>query len=574
MGQFLKNHRLESNVIKMNNHTDNFSAQKYQYLFWIAAGIIILTGIFFRFWNLGSDELTFDEGIYAFRSIGYLDYMENPAQITPIQLFADKEAPAWLSLSFHDAPPLFFLIGHLVFRAFGESVLSARLPSALAGIGIIVLMFFIVRKFFEKLVQDKLREWKNWTGVLASAVTAVSFASVAISRLDQLEAVLFFLILLNVYIFLHLIDNPKWWWAFGVSFGLAMLVKYTCVFLVPVYFLYLWLIGSPLLKNWRWYAGWGMAGLLFLPVIIYNLKLYGLLGHFDLQFAYLFGQNTPEWLGIGGKNQEPFRNILSNTSIIYSIPFLILSAAGLAISAAKKSLGKVRWFPVIMFVFIMAMLVTVGSAIRFISFLIIPATLFIVIATMSLGQYLKKPAVAIVLAILFLSSESYFTINSVFLNRADYGILKLDNYFDLEFGEARPAGLLKHPNPNLTKIIKRYAENRPATLPQIGIVYDDQISTPARLWLFGRRQYYHGIPIMPASVFLDKLKYNNSDNESLRGFEIYLVKAGPATTVSKISDPEYLKSLNEFFAKLPASSKFEIKNTAGILAFEVSKFGL
>ncbi|MDO8482281.1 MAG: glycosyltransferase family 39 protein, partial [bacterium] len=538
-------------------------------IFWALVGVIILAGIFFRFWNLGSDELTFDEGIYAFRSIGYLDYMENPAQVTPIQMFVGRTAPAWLSLSFHDAPPLFFMIGHVFFNIFGESVLVARLPSALAGLGIIVLMFFITRLLFEKFEDEKFRERKNWAGLLAGGITAISFASVAISRLDQLESVLFFLILLNIYIFLRLTEDTKWWWLFGVSFGLAMLVKYTCVFLIPVYFIYLLFISSPLLKNWRWYAGWGIVAFLFLPVIIYNINLYGLLGHFDLQFAYLFGQATPEWQGIGGKNQEPFSNVLSNVGLIYSLPFLIVALVGFVVSNATKTLGKIRWFMVLNLIFILVLLTKIGSAVRFISFLIIPAIFFITLGILWVGKYFKKPALAVVLAVLFLGHESYFTTNMVFTNRADYGIVKLDNYFDSTFGNARPAGLLQHPNPNLNKVIKDYAENRPATLPQVGIVYDDQISTPARLWLFSRRQYYHGLPVMPASAFLDTIK--TSGGQSLKGFEIYFVKAGPATTISEIKNPEYLKSLNDFFAKLPAQSKFTIKNSTGVTAFEVSK---
>ncbi|GEM_PF-1055481 len=558
----------------MKNLSGSLSTPQSQKMFWAIAGVIILAGIFFRFWNLGSDELTFDEGIYAFRSIGYLDYMENPAQVTPIQVFTDRVAPAWLSLSFHDAPPLFFIIGHIFFSIFGESVLAARLPSALAGLGIVVLMFFVTRLLFEKFEDEKLREWKEWAGMLAAGVTAVSFASVAISRLDQLEAVLFFLVLLNLYIFLRLIDDTRWWWVFGLTFGLAMLVKYTCVFLIPVYFIYLAITRSPLLKNWKCYAGWGIAGLLFLPVIIYNIKLYGLWKHFDLQFAYLFGQATPEWQGVGGKNQEPFGNILTNVRIVYSIPFLILTFVGIWISVAKKSLGKIRWLPVLLFAFILALLIAVGSAIRFISFLIIPAVFFITIAFFVFSKKFRSPSsvIVIVIVICFILSESYFTSTMVFANRADYGIVKLDSYFNAAFGEARPVGLLGHPNPNLNEIIKEYAENRPATLPRVGIVYDDRISTPARLWLFSRRQYYHGIPVMPMSAFLETIK--TSGGQALKGFEIYFVKAESGTTISEIKNPEYMKSLNEFFAKLPAQSKFTIKNSLGIPTFEVSKFSL
>ena len=38
---------------------------------------IVIVGAVLRLWGLGSAELFHDEGFYAFRSIGYLDYIQN-----------------------------------------------------------------------------------------------------------------------------------------------------------------------------------------------------------------------------------------------------------------------------------------------------------------------------------------------------------------------------------------------------------------------------------------------------------------------------------------------------------------
>ena len=512
----------------------------------------------------------FDEGIYAFRSIGYLDFLENPAQITPIQMFTDKVAPAWLSISFHDAPPLFFIISHVFFGLFGESVFIARLPSAFSGIGTVILFFFIVRLLFEKSENKTLEKWKDLAGLLAGAITSVSFAPVAISRLDQLESVLFFLILLNIYFFLKLLDDNRWWWAFGVSFGASLLVKYTCVYLIPVYFIYLLIIRSKILKEWRWYAGWGIAGIMFLPVIIYNIKLYGLLGHFDLQFAYLFGQSTPEWHGIGGKNQEPFSNILTNLQLIYSIPFMALSLGGIILAFAKKSLGKIRWFVILNTIFILGLLTAVGSAIRFISYLIIPAIILITLTITLTGEYLGKSKAAISLAVLFLAYEAYFSVNLLFQNPADYGILKLDTYLDTSIGNERPKELVASRNTNLNMVISKYAKDVPTAFRKVGIIYDDRISNPARLWLFSRRQLYHGIPVMPASEFFEIAK--SSGAKSLKGFQIFFVKAGPGTTISEVNDQNYHKMLNALFSQIPVKSLEQIRNPEGVFTFEVARF--
>ena len=55
---------------------------------------ILLIGAILRFWGLGSAEIFHDEGLYAFRSIGYVDYIQNDDQTTPVQWFRD--AVKWL----------------------------------------------------------------------------------------------------------------------------------------------------------------------------------------------------------------------------------------------------------------------------------------------------------------------------------------------------------------------------------------------------------------------------------------------------------------------------------------------
>src|SRR3989338_6885137 len=89
----------------------------------VLLALILLLGFGFRIWGLGFAEIFHDEGLYAFRSIGYIDYIQNNDQTTPIQWFKDlPQIPWWTKLSFHDHPPLFFLVQHLFFRVFGNSL--------------------------------------------------------------------------------------------------------------------------------------------------------------------------------------------------------------------------------------------------------------------------------------------------------------------------------------------------------------------------------------------------------------------------------------------------------------------
>jgi hypothetical protein len=77
---------------------------------------------------------------------------------------------------------------------------------------------------------------------------------------------------------------------------------------------------------------------------------------------------------------------------------------------------------------------------------------------------------------------------------------------------------------------------------------------------------------MPASEFLRIMQ--NSNGKMFSGFQIYLIKAEPGTTISQVNDKMYVESLKSFTEKLPAKTKFNIVTGGGVPAFEVSHFSL
>jgi len=133
--------------------------------------ILVLSAVL-RFWGLSSTEIFHDEGAYAFRSIGYLDYLNNDDQTTPIQWFKNSQLPFWTNLSFHDHPPLFFVVQHVSFLFFGDSIFAARLPSALAGIAAVFLAYLIFKTLFKSRI----------AGILGAAVLSVNHIHIWISR--------------------------------------------------------------------------------------------------------------------------------------------------------------------------------------------------------------------------------------------------------------------------------------------------------------------------------------------------------------------------------------------------------
>ncbi len=283
--------------------------------------LIIILAAFLIFFRLDRADIQHDDATYVFRAIGYLDYLDTTeSQTTPLNWF--DSVPWWSKLSFHDHPPLVFLIQHLFFKVFSVSDFSARLPSALAGLGAIILLYFLSRKLYNENV-----------ALLASFILAISSYHNWISRVAYLEPIALFFILLTFYLFILAFDNPKRFIWFGVSLGLTLLTKYTTFFIIPVIFFYVLFKDKKIFARLYFIFGIIIAFLIFSPVIFYNLKLYQTRGHFDLQFTGLFNQSMADWpilAGVGIKEDflHQFFYLWSQFIGLYSLPmYLIIMAS-------------------------------------------------------------------------------------------------------------------------------------------------------------------------------------------------------------------------------------------------------
>ena len=558
---------------------------------------ILLLGALLRFWGLGSAEFYHDEGFFAFRSIGYFDYIQNEDQSTPVQWFRDTSLPWWTFLSSHNPPPLFFFIQNIFFRIFGDSLFAARLPSALAGIASIYLVYLIFNSMFEKS--------DGYSGLLAVFLLSVNLIHVWLSRSSLMEAFQVFLILLNIYYFFQFLNDRRRWKLFGITLGLAFLTKYTSIFLVPVYVVYLFVVSRKLLVVRQWYAAFGLAAIIFSPVLIYNFYLYKTLGHFDLQFSYLFGQTALEWRASLGKIQDPFSEIISNLNLMYSIPFLLLTITGIGYAiyeiykSNSKALGKSDFqiFWLLNLIFITLMLAVVGSAFRFIALYAVPAVMLIAYLfdyfyskfyphtitssvkkgpafqdQNSFGVGVNKEVIFKILAAAFLVYELIFGMD-IFRTFPDFGIVTLDKYFDAEFGNRRSQAIPSSPNPHLDRVIKKNALHFPDMGKTVLIVYDTNVALSPRLWLFSRRNYYHGIPALSVDQFRHLLKTGGIDR--FKDYEIYFAKASKNTPINPTFYTNSGEELEAFLRQsLNLSPTKMIYGYNNLLMFTVYKFSI
>src|SRR3989344_6875030 len=139
--------------------------QKYQR--WIL-GLIIILAVFVRFYQLGQVpiELTRDEASLGFTAFSLLETgREEHGTFWPIQIesFGDWKLPLYV----------YTLIPFI--HLFGLTMWSVRLPSALAGVAIVIGSYFLVSFFAQ---EKKYRSWFQLGVPLLLAVSpwAVHFA--------------------------------------------------------------------------------------------------------------------------------------------------------------------------------------------------------------------------------------------------------------------------------------------------------------------------------------------------------------------------------------------------------------
>ncbi len=494
--------------------------------------ILVLSAFLFLS-NLGVQEFYGDNVGYAFRSIGYLDYLGTGLQTQPVDWYADNGLPWWTALSFHDHPPLLFLIQHVFFEIFGATPFTARLPSLIFGLGAIILFYFLVLRLFasSRLALFSALAFGSGTG------------SVAMFRSALIEPVQMALILLAVYAFFVFLGDKKYFWFLGLSFGLLMLAKYTGIFLVLAAFLYLVFFERRVLRGREFWLAVTAAVVVFSPVVIYNILLFADRGHFDLQLASLFRQEVAAWpeSSLLGKTQDRFSDIFKNARDMFDPAVLGLAVLGALLVCGFKfrpNIVPADWrkpvgFFTVYIAILVIMLVFVGAAHRFL-FLGAPViallTGFGAELTLRILTWRRAARILVALIFVFMIWYSY---RANVIQTVDYGIVKLDKYFSAQF-EGRPSGIIPETtNPHLNRVIHDFAAEKPAGLPHFSvIVYNDNVDLTTILWVYARRFFYENIPTMDIVNFQQILA--KEGRGYFKGFTIYFVQSGSDTLFNKL----------------------------------------
>jgi 4-amino-4-deoxy-L-arabinose transferase-like glycosyltransferase len=185
-------------------------------------------------------------------------------------------------------PPLLEWMEASLFAAFGFSDALARLPSALCGLGVILLVYWLARK----LTGD------SWTAVLAMFVMATTLYFLKYTARGMTDVPFTFFVLCAVCAWSLTEDDPRWYLAAGACTALAQMTRSMMGLALPAVFV-LHLIVTRRRPPWR-YAIPALV-VAYLPLAAWYAYLIHLFGvHFmEVHTTWLrnevYGGLTPPW---------------------------------------------------------------------------------------------------------------------------------------------------------------------------------------------------------------------------------------------------------------------------------------
>jgi 4-amino-4-deoxy-L-arabinose transferase-like glycosyltransferase len=208
----------------------------FAFSYMVALPVICVVGLALRIYGLGSESLWWDE-VYAITT------MSQPGPLEIIRLSTTD-----------NNPPLFYLILHYWMLLAGDSAFSVRLPTAIAGVLAIPMMYRIGTLLFDRSA-----------GLLAALILALSAYHIRYAQEARAYGLMAFLTLLSFYFFVRLLKgNASRYTSVGyvVFTALLLYTHFYGVFFVAAQIVYV-LVGRENLRGW---VLPGVAlGLLYVP---------------------------------------------------------------------------------------------------------------------------------------------------------------------------------------------------------------------------------------------------------------------------------------------------------------------
>jgi 4-amino-4-deoxy-L-arabinose transferase-like glycosyltransferase len=229
-------------------------------------------------------------------------------------------------------PPFFEWMQAALFRAFGFSDRAARTPSALCGLGVIFLVFWLARR----LTGDR------FTALLAmfAMVTSLYFLKYAARAMTDVPFMFFFLCAMCAWTLAE--DDPRWYLAAGCVVGIATMTRSLMGLALPLIFLLHARVSGRRLP-WRYVVP--ALALAVLPLaawygrILYLYRDLFLARHSTWLSEEVLGSLTPAWRRYTGVFEYAW--MLSKSYW----PWLPAMLAGVVLSCAAATAASIYcWY--------------------------------------------------------------------------------------------------------------------------------------------------------------------------------------------------------------------------------------
>ncbi|MEN9621675.1 MAG: Dolichyl-phosphate-mannose-protein mannosyltransferase [Candidatus Parcubacteria bacterium] len=478
----------------------------------IIAFIAVIFILFLWFGGINKSDLYSDNALNSFRAYGWFDRLLGGQQ-APIDWLG--HIPSWALLSFHDAPPVAFMLQNISFTFFGGSPFGARAPFVFAGLISVLALCIAVKR----IVGTEKAIW-------AACLLAINSYAVWAGLAGYLEGIEQLFIITSLFALYFLTTNedakPHWLYIGAASSALACMTKYTAIFIfLPALFALIRyrknVLGSFRTKEWS--IALSIFIVIILPVVIYNIAMYQERGHFDAALSSIVGMHPADFSAISSRGIDfnPLKNISSTFSSFAennSFGFSLLSALSvlwIIYKCIRRTSDRFEEHTLSFFLSFLLMSAFFSGGTRFDSVLtpIIAILTALAVCDWKNRTRESKRYILVGTIVLICVFEAFYAINTnilvkpigvhgVFYSKSklsDYGFNELDSYL-------RKNVITRLPLKKSIRSPKDLNFTNKDVAGRSVVIYDDRINWFAQNWYFLRYINYHAVPIL-SDVYFD-----------------------------------------------------------------------
>ena len=254
-----------------------------------------------------------------------------------------------------DKPPLYFWLVILCSKITGGiNEVSVRMPSALAGVGVVLLTFALGKKLFGARA-----------GFLAGLVLLSNVYFIIISRSAHMDLPLTLIVMLMIYAFYHAWERGAClWWTWPLFFflgALGVMMKGPVGFLLPVMAC---LLFSLLRRDWRaWHWSAALGAVVFAAILSAWLLLLWQRGGDEHLRETLLGQNIGRVAGEASHDRPVayFLGVFPGIFMPWSPLFVLALAAAFSRGWGKEKAAAAILLPAVWFAVVFVFFTAIPS---------------------------------------------------------------------------------------------------------------------------------------------------------------------------------------------------------------------